>query len=102
RERADGFHARQDVVQLLRAQADHGFYFVGRVALVLQVATYAVEEEVGDRFARRLDRRDAGEGLFGQTREAVARAESGEAKLVIGTHALIQDTVRFARLGLAV
>jgi ATP-dependent DNA helicase RecG len=31
----------------------------------------------------------------------VARAESGEA-LVIGTHALIQDTVRFARLGLAV
>jgi ATP-dependent DNA helicase RecG len=37
-----------------------------------------------------------------EKREAVARAESGEAKLVIGTHALIQDTVRFARLGLAV
>ncbi|RZT41165.1 ATP-dependent DNA helicase RecG [Cupriavidus agavae] len=35
-------------------------------------------------------------------REAVARAESGEAKLVIGTHALIQDGVRFANLGLAV
>ncbi|MBV8270982.1 MAG: ATP-dependent DNA helicase RecG [Cupriavidus sp.] len=37
-----------------------------------------------------------------EKREAVARAESGEAKLVIGTHALIQDTVRFAKLGLAV
>ncbi|GJG98699.1 ATP-dependent DNA helicase RecG [Cupriavidus pauculus] len=35
-------------------------------------------------------------------REAVARAESGEAKLVIGTHALIQDGVKFANLGLAV
>ena len=28
--------------------------------------------------------------------------ESGEAKLVIGTHALIQDTVQFARLGLVI
>ncbi|MCY1296679.1 ATP-dependent DNA helicase RecG [compost metagenome] len=35
-------------------------------------------------------------------REAAARVESGEAQLVIGTHALIQDTVRFARLGLSV
>jgi len=35
-------------------------------------------------------------------REAVARAESGEARLVIGTHALIQDGVKFANLGLAV
>ncbi|NUT16999.1 MAG: DEAD/DEAH box helicase, partial [Cupriavidus sp.] len=35
-------------------------------------------------------------------RAAVARVESGEAQLVIGTHALIQDTVRFARLGLSV
>jgi ATP-dependent DNA helicase RecG len=37
-----------------------------------------------------------------EKREAVARAESGEARLVIGTHALIQDAVRFAKLGLAV
>ncbi|AOY94205.1 ATP-dependent DNA helicase RecG [Cupriavidus sp. USMAA2-4] len=35
-------------------------------------------------------------------REAVARVEAGEAQLAIGTHALIQDTVRFARLGLSV
>ncbi|MFC4418911.1 ATP-dependent DNA helicase RecG [Cupriavidus pampae] len=35
-------------------------------------------------------------------REAAARVESGDAQLVIGTHALIQDTVRFARLGLSV
>ncbi|MCG2586895.1 ATP-dependent DNA helicase RecG [Massilia sp. TS11] len=33
---------------------------------------------------------------------ASAQAESGEAQLVIGTHALIQDTVNFARLGLVI
>ncbi|SDC27369.1 ATP-dependent DNA helicase RecG [Cupriavidus sp. YR651] len=37
-----------------------------------------------------------------EKREAAARVESGDAQLVIGTHALIQDTVRFARLGLSV
>jgi ATP-dependent DNA helicase RecG len=45
--------------------------------------------------------------LAGRARESVRRAvladiESGAAALVIGTHALIQDHVRFARLGLAV
>jgi ATP-dependent DNA helicase RecG len=36
-------------------------------------------------------------------REAVlARAESGETKLLVGTHALIEDPVKFARLGLAI
>ncbi|HEX6241472.1 MAG TPA: DEAD/DEAH box helicase, partial [Polyangiales bacterium] len=34
--------------------------------------------------------------------EMVARVGSGEASLVIGTHAVIQDDVRFARLGLAI
>jgi ATP-dependent DNA helicase RecG len=33
---------------------------------------------------------------------AVELVESGEAKLVIGTHALIQDTVQFAKLGLVI
>ncbi|GGY44295.1 ATP-dependent DNA helicase RecG [Pseudoduganella sp. SL102] len=33
---------------------------------------------------------------------ASALAESGEARLVIGTHALIQETVQFARLGLVI
>ncbi|XQU69653.1 ATP-dependent DNA helicase RecG [Cupriavidus sp. H18C1] len=37
-----------------------------------------------------------------EKRDAVARVESGQAQLAIGTHALIQDTVRFARLGLSV
>ncbi|WP_150699832.1 ATP-dependent DNA helicase RecG, partial [Pandoraea terrae] len=37
-----------------------------------------------------------------EKREALARVASGEAKLVIGTHAIIQDTVAFDRLGLAV
>lgn len=35
-------------------------------------------------------------------REALRRIESGEARVVVGTHALIQKGVRFARLGLAV
>ena len=33
---------------------------------------------------------------------ATALVESGEAQLIIGTHALIQDTVRFAKLGLVI
>jgi len=36
-------------------------------------------------------------------REAVlARVESGETKLLVGTHALIEDSVKFAKLGLAI
>src|SRR5206468_3375087 len=34
--------------------------------------------------------------------EALARVDSGEAQIVVGTHALIQEGVRFRRLGLAV
>ena len=34
--------------------------------------------------------------------EAQALIESGEAQLVIGTHALIQDAVQFSRLGLVI
>ncbi|MDB5761692.1 MAG: recG [Herminiimonas sp.] len=34
--------------------------------------------------------------------EALARIESGEARLVIGTHALIQEAVQFAKLGLVI
>jgi ATP-dependent DNA helicase RecG len=38
-----------------------------------------------------------------QEREAVlARVETGETKLLVGTHALIEDPVKFARLGLAI
>ena len=35
-------------------------------------------------------------------KEMVARVASGEATLVVGTHAVIQDDVQFARLGLAI
>jgi ATP-dependent DNA helicase RecG len=34
--------------------------------------------------------------------DAQARIESGEAQLIIGTHALIQESVQFARLGLVI
>jgi ATP-dependent DNA helicase RecG len=37
-----------------------------------------------------------------QRKLMVERVATGEAKLVVGTHAVIQDDVRFARLGLAV
>lgn len=37
-----------------------------------------------------------------EKREAYARIESGEAKLIVGTHALIQEKVHFSRLGLVV
>lgn len=37
-----------------------------------------------------------------ERREALAAIESGAAQLVVGTHALIQESVRFHRLGLAV
>ncbi len=35
-------------------------------------------------------------------REALERVQSGEAQLVVGTHALIEDPVEFAKLGLVV
>ncbi len=37
-----------------------------------------------------------------EKRDAVARVASGEAQLVVGTHALIEDPIAFARLGLVV
>ncbi len=38
----------------------------------------------------------------GEKKKSLARIESGETKIVVGTHALIQKTVAFQRLGLAV
>jgi ATP-dependent DNA helicase RecG len=43
-----------------------------------------------------------GRGREGARRAALADIASGAAQLVIGTHALIQDAVQFARLGLAI
>ena len=37
-----------------------------------------------------------------ERREALESIESGQVRIVVGTHALIQDTVSFARLGLVV
>ncbi|MGE5339026.1 MAG: ATP-dependent DNA helicase RecG [Gemmatimonadota bacterium] len=44
----------------------------------------------------------AGKLKAAEKRVAQAQAASGEAQLVVGTHALIQDKVEFARLGLAI
>ena len=44
----------------------------------------------------------AGKLKAADKRAAQARAANGEAQLVVGTHALIQDAVQFARLGLAI
>ena len=43
-----------------------------------------------------------GEARSSARRRSLAAIESGAAELAIGTHALIQESVRFARLGLAV
>lgn len=54
---------------------------------------------------RRLGLRTAlhiGEARSSTRRKALAAIESGTVDLAIGTHALIQESVRFARLGLAV
>ena len=37
-----------------------------------------------------------------EKRESYARIESGEARIIVGTHALIQEKVQYARLGLVV
>jgi ATP-dependent DNA helicase RecG len=37
-----------------------------------------------------------------ERREVLARIQSGEAQLVLGTHALLQEDIRFARLGLVI
>lgn len=44
----------------------------------------------------------SGRSKGAKRREALERIESGDAKLVIGTHALFQDDVIFARLGLVI
>jgi ATP-dependent DNA helicase RecG len=44
----------------------------------------------------------AGRSRETQRRAALADIASGTAELVVGTHALIQESVRFARLGLAI
>jgi len=44
----------------------------------------------------------AGKLKAAEKRAANAHTESGEAQLVVGTHALIQEGVRFARMGLAI
>ncbi len=44
----------------------------------------------------------AGKLTAAAKRKALQQAESGEARICVGTHALVQDGVKFAKLGLAV
>jgi ATP-dependent DNA helicase RecG len=44
----------------------------------------------------------AGKLTAAQKRKALQQAESGEARICVGTHALVQEGVKFERLGLAV
>jgi ATP-dependent DNA helicase RecG len=77
-----------------------------------QAVLMAPTEVLAEQHAATLDRLLAAEMvpfalLTGATpaarrREALERLESGELGLVVGTHALIEPTVRFARLGLCV
>ena len=88
--RTHGFEARDDVVQTLRALADHGFHLVGAVALVLQVAAQAVVQEVGDGGQVRFDRGDAVEAGGGNLQRVV----DGERERLLDQHA--QDAQRVA------
>jgi ATP-dependent DNA helicase RecG len=77
-----------------------------------QAALMAPTETLAEQHAATLDRLLGAEaipfGLFtgaspaGRRREGGQRLESGELGLAIGTHALIEPVVRFARLGLVV
>jgi ATP-dependent DNA helicase RecG len=77
-----------------------------------QAALMAPTETLAEQHAATLDRLLASEPLpfalltgatpAAQRREALGRLESGELGLVVGTHALIEPAVRFARLAVCV
>ena len=77
-----------------------------------QAALMAPTETLAEQHAATLDRLLGGEAIgfalltgatpAPQRKQALGKLESGELSLVIGTHALIEPTVRFARLGVCV
>jgi ATP-dependent DNA helicase RecG len=118
REIADDLRSPHPMNRLVQGDVGCGKTMIALLAMVLaveagmQAAFMAPTEILADQHAltfRRLLAR-AGYGVEvltaavkGTERNArLARIASGQAQIVVGTHALIQDAVRFHRLGLAV
>jgi ATP-dependent DNA helicase RecG len=109
---------RQPMNRLLQGDVGSGKTIVAALAAARaieaghQAALMAPTEILADQHFQRISRLLEPLGvrlawLAGRSREAHRRAAlteiaSGAAQLVVGTHALIQDTVQFARLGLAI
>ncbi|MEL7309877.1 MAG: ATP-dependent DNA helicase RecG [Pseudomonadota bacterium] len=80
----------------------------GGMQCALMAPTELLAEQHEDSFRRWLGPLDievvrlAGSLRAAERRQALAAVESGRAKMVVGTHALFQDTVSFARLGLVI
>ncbi|MDT8341808.1 MAG: ATP-dependent DNA helicase RecG [Longimicrobiales bacterium] len=104
--------------RLLQGDVGSGKTLVALFAMLVaaeggwQSALLAPTEILAEQHARRLAERASPAGLepvlltggmgAAERRAALARIASGEGLLVVGTHALIQDEVRYARLGLVV
>jgi len=118
REIADDLRAPRPMNRLLQGDVGCGKTVVALVAMViavenrLQAAFMAPTEILAEQHLLSIGRMLGSRGyrvellssaVKGRDRaEMLARIERGETQIVVGTHALIQKGVRFARLGLAV
>ncbi len=108
----------QPMIRLIQGDVGSGKTVVAAAALLAaalcgyQGAIMAPTEILAEQHERGLTRMLAPFGIqvaallgnqrAAQRREALAQIESGQAQVVVGTHALIQEGVTFARLGVAV
>ena len=118
REALDDMARSQPMIRLVQGDVGSGKTVVAVAALLAaalcgyQGAIMAPTEILAEQHVRGLTKMLAPfgvqvAGLLGnqraqQRREALALIESGQAQVVVGTHALIQESVTFARLGMAV
>ena len=118
REIADDMRSPHPMNRLVQGDVGSGKTMVALLAMLIavengyQAAFMAPTEILADQhfltFRRLLKRLPHAVELLSASvkgkarKQALARLESGEAKIAIGTHALIQQGVRFQRLGLAV
>jgi ATP-dependent DNA helicase RecG len=118
REIADDMRSPHPMNRLVQGDVGSGKTLVALLAMVVavengfQAAFMAPTEILAEQhylsFRRLLARRPYAVELLSASRkgapraEALARIAAGEAQIAVGTHALIQEGVRFRRLGLAV